>query len=178
VFTTWNYLVYPPAGYLTTARKRFPDPHSEIPREQRHTNPPFETAMEMVRGVSPLVCPDEAEPAKSMVRIEAFWREFEKDALASFPEAFRQHMILSRVYQSRLYVGQLSEHDFQCYKTLYDTSVVKLRSYGYGAATFGENWTADDYVDVTHPSPEGSKKLAAELAPMIRQLAQQLGYLE
>ena len=48
---------------------------------------------------------------------------------------------------------------------------------GYAAVDYGHDFADDDFGDRTHLSKTGGRKLAEELAPKVRTLAQRLSYL-
>ena len=56
-------------------------------------------------------------------------------------------------------------------------SVRALEQAGFAAVEVGRGYTELDYNDLTHVSAEGAPKMAAEVAPKVRELARRLGYL-
>ena len=64
------------------------------------------------------------------------------------------------------FVGQAYEH------------AQRLKQIGFNRAVVpAKDFTEDDYVDLQHLSASGGQKLAAALAPTIRLMAGELGYL-
>lgn len=55
-------------------------------------------------------------------------------------------------------------------------SVKGLESLGFAALQYGRDYPVTDYGDRTHLTKSGGTRLAADVAPRVRALAQQLGY--
>jgi hypothetical protein len=49
---------------------------------------------------------------------------------------------------------------------------------GYRAAVIGSTYTADDFLDRVHHTASGGRKLAADVAPLVREAAQAQGYVQ
>lgn len=57
-------------------------------------------------------------------------------------------------------------------------SVQLWRRAGYAAIEYGRGYSAEDYGDRAHLAPSGGRKLAAEVAPEVRAIAERLGYFK
>jgi hypothetical protein len=77
------------------------------------------------------------------------------------------------------YLDRLDPTDREAYVAQAYDHARRLREIGFRRAEVpGTDFTADDYVDRTHISVSGGQKLAVKLAPIIRTMATELGYLQ
>ena len=80
---------------------------------------------------------------------------------------------------SPYYLDRLDPTDREAYVAEAYDHARRLREIGFRRAEVpGTDFTADDYVDRTHISVSGGQKLAVKLAPVIRTMATELGYLQ
>ena len=80
---------------------------------------------------------------------------------------------------SPYYLDRLDPTDREAYVAQAYDHARRLREIGFRRAEVpGTDFTADDYVDRTHLSVSGGQKLAVKLAPIIRTMATELGYLQ
>lgn len=80
---------------------------------------------------------------------------------------------------SPYYLDRLDPADREAYVAQAYDHARRLREIGFRRAEVpGTDFTADDYVDRTHLSVSGGQKLAVKLAPIIRTMATELGYLQ
>jgi hypothetical protein len=80
---------------------------------------------------------------------------------------------------SPYYLDRLDPTDREAYVAEAYDHARRLREIGFRRAEVpGTDFTADDYVDRTHLSVSGGQKLADKLAPIIRTMATELGYLQ
>jgi hypothetical protein len=75
------------------------------------------------------------------------------------------------------YVSQLELDERVAYSGQGDDHQRRLREIGFRRVMPASEFTEADYVDLGHLSVTGGQKLAAELAPVIREIAIELGYL-
>jgi hypothetical protein len=54
----------------------------------------------------------------------------------------------------------------------------RLSAVGYRPVLSTASFTEDDYADRVHLLASGGRKLAIDLAPRLREIARELGYLE
>lgn len=182
IFTTWSQYVEPPVGLFTTPRKHLQDPFATYrpePVATRYQRRDVETIMRGVRTFPRLVCETrrngrewvDVEPRTDRAAAEA-------DAVASFPEPFRRHMVVTVNQQSPFFVEQLSAGEQRCYRRYWDQGAASLQKLGFRAVVTGRGFSAEDYDDDVHLAAGGGRKLAERLAPIIRDVAEQHQYLE
>ena len=100
------------------------------------------------------------------------------ESTQTIPEPIRARMVLVMIGRSPYYVDQLSVEEQDLYNRHLDAYIETLRNAGLTALRAGRSWDARDFVDVVHMSPRGGARLAAELAPVVEQMARRLGYME
>ena len=93
-----------------------------------------------------------------------------------FPETLRGRTLLLPVRYSPYYVNGLSRREQADYRAAFPAFVRALEQSGFAATEVEADYSNADFVDACHLSVSGGKKLAAEVAPAIRRLAQRLGY--
>lgn len=71
---------------------------------------------------------------------------------------------------------QLSPPEQRLHWAMAQLSVQHLEKVGLHSVVIGENYEAQDYADLVHLSESGGAKLAADVVPAIRVLAERLGY--
>jgi hypothetical protein len=175
-FTVWNFLVSPPSAQFYAPRGTLRDPQGHYPDAARHSNPPFNTAMDIVRAYVYTQCPLAPTGPNGADGAVVYWENFKIEADAVFPEEFRPHVLVVRVFQSRLYRDALSAQENDCYAQAFGRASATLRSLGYQATEVGQDWSVDNYIDVTHPSPEGGARMAQQIAMLVQRMSAQLGY--
>src|SRR5581483_8679418 len=97
---------------------------------------------------------------------------------ACFPDACRRRTLLVVLPDSPHFVRRLTPAEQTNYR-----EVLRLMAWGLGQAGFatleaGRDFGVDDFFDRCHQTEEGGRKLAAEVAPKLRQMAKELGYTE
>jgi hypothetical protein len=93
------------------------------------------------------------------------------------PREVRRRTVLVGIPFSPFYVQRLSETEQQRLRVAEDRGLALAAAAGITIVGEGDGWTADDFTDSRHPSERGGERLAAEVAPVVRQLAARLGYL-
>lgn len=176
LFTAWNWLVHPPTAEFYTPRGTLADPQPSYPAEARHSQPAFETALDIVKGYLVTACPKAPTGPGGADGAAAYWASFRTEAEAAFPEPFRRHTLIVRLFQSRFYRDALNPQENACYAQSFNQASAELRSLGYEAADVGADWSVDDYIDITHVSAAGGERMARELAQEVRRIAAGLGY--
>jgi hypothetical protein len=96
---------------------------------------------------------------------------------AVFPEEDRRHTLMVGVPDSPHFVRRLTSAEQAAYRATFAAAVTYFEDHGFSALAVGADWTEDDFFDRCHVGPHGSRKLAAEVAPKVRQMAEELGYL-
>jgi hypothetical protein len=80
-------------------------------------------------------------------------------------------------HESPHYVKQLAPAEQEAYRDLAVRQVRLLEKAGFPALEVGRDYDAENFVDRCHLSETGGLRLAAEVAPKVRELARRLGYL-
>jgi hypothetical protein len=149
-------------GSFLLARRRYRDP-DEPP--QGHL--PF--SANLVSDLARLHAWIEANP-------EGAWAEFQRRAANSFPPAVRPRTLLLVTGLNPSYLGRLSVPERARFARTSRESAVRLEQLGFAALEVGKDCPASDYADSCHLLESGGAKLAAAVAPRVRQLARRLGY--
>jgi hypothetical protein len=97
---------------------------------------------------------------------------------ACFPAACRRRTLLVVLPDSPYYVNRLTPAERANYR-----EVLRLIAWGLGEAGFvtleaGRGFGVEDFIDRCHLTEEGGRRLAAEVAPKLRQMAHDLGYTD
>jgi hypothetical protein len=183
VFTTWNWLAarQPPAKPFQWLQPRilFSDAHNfegELTTLEQRYPPATETAeMKIVRRT----CRDGFKRSGDTWEPNAkFWKIFNHSAKRLYPDQLKKKVLNIVVYESPHYVQQLLEAEQKCYVMGIETTVHRLRNLGLKAIEAGSNFTIYDFNDRVHLAPSGGEKLAEVVAPQLKALAQELGYIK
>src|SRR5262249_20641993 len=176
VFTAWVDQASR-AGSFFWPRRCFGDTdHGAWPLEERyrHDN---ERIMQYVRATMAGLCvKDERQNWVEDTR-SGDWTSFEQSFRCAFPKAIRGRTLLLVRRGSPYYIDQLSAEERACYARLMQIAVGKLQHLGFSALEVGAGYTAADYGDLQHLTASGGEKLAEAVAPQVRALARQLGYV-
>ncbi len=186
----WNALAY---THLSTVwhvaagthtfrpRKRYADPGPEPPPLAQRYLPSQEAAevgrlrtlaqvgADFVRGYALAPGqPDVPDPERSPM-CRQMW--------AAFPEPFRARTLVLIAHESPHYLRQLTPAEQGAYRDLAVRQVRLLEKAGFPALEVGRAYDEENFVDRCHLSETGGLKLAAEVAPKVREVARRLGYL-
>ncbi len=96
---------------------------------------------------------------------------------AAMPAPLRRRTLIIVSKNSPLYVEHLSPADRQRDAQSYGDTIALYRASDYHAMTYPDDITKDDYGDRAHLTLTGGRKLADAVAPHIRAIAEELGYL-
>jgi hypothetical protein len=96
---------------------------------------------------------------------------------ASFPELARRRTLMLVIRDSPHDVARLSPTEQAKYDVVFLAVVHVLESNGMDALEVGGNYSEWDYYDRWHLSAQGGRRLAAEVAPKVRALAEKMGFL-
>jgi hypothetical protein len=97
---------------------------------------------------------------------------------ACFPAPCRARTLLAVLPDSPYYVGRLTAEEQARYWEVQRLAVAGLRRAGFATVEAGRGYGVEDFNDRCHLSEAGGRRLAAELAPPLRQLAKDLGYTD
>ena len=93
------------------------------------------------------------------------------------PPGLRGRTLMLVVPYSPYYRAQLTLAEQEEYRHGQSALVRELNKVGFPALEAGTDYTAEDFADCKHLAESGGKKLATEVAPAVRLLAQRLGYV-
>jgi hypothetical protein len=94
------------------------------------------------------------------------------------PAPFRRRTLVVVNHLSPRYIGCLPPAVRARHAADYGESVRALEQAGFAALELGRDYTHRDFTDGTHYSAEGAGKMAADVAPKVRQMARDLGYTD
>jgi hypothetical protein len=97
---------------------------------------------------------------------------------AAFPPPFRARTLLLVCHECPHYVGQLTPAEQQTYRELAVLHVQALEKAGFASLEVGRGYGVEEFKDRCHLSETGGLRLAAEVAPKVREMARELGYTE
>jgi hypothetical protein len=173
VFTAFNSLKVPPERFFE-ARNSSQDQETDVlPIPQRFTLQ--EQSMRILRMLINLWVEKDAQ---GDFRINpGVLAEFNGLARVAFPNSFKPKTFILLVYNAPYFVGQLSRDEQAAYDFAFSQGKSWLEMAGYRSALIGRNWTDDNFADRAHLTASGGQKMATAIAPEIKSMAVQLGYL-
>jgi hypothetical protein len=115
---------------------------------------------------------------KEWIPNQSAWAKFDYEAQITFPEDFRFNTLLVVTHHSPYYFDKLEPRYKECWNQGTAIMVEHLKKAGYWATDVQKKFTAEDYNDGLHLVPEGGIKLAEAIAPTIREMAKNKGYLK
>lgn len=107
-----------------------------------------------------------------------FWDDFNQKVVVTLPDNLKRRSLIVVMDISPHYVKQLDSLKERCWNRNANTTVRTFRRHGYHSTKAGFNFAPEDYLDHVHLVSSGGEKLAAHLAPQIRAIAQELGYVK
>jgi hypothetical protein len=173
LFTVFNSLKVPPERFFE-ARSSSQDLEADVlPIPQR-----FSLQGQSMRILRTFIDLWVEKDAKGDFRINpGVLAEFERLARVAFSDAFKPRTLILLVYNAPYFTNQLSKDEYAAYEFAFSQGVSLLQKAGYHSALIGRNWTDDDFADRAHLTASGGQKMASAIAPEIRSMAVQLGYL-
>jgi hypothetical protein len=98
---------------------------------------------------------------------------------ASFPEECRQRTLMLVPYENPYYLSQLCPAEQALSRESTLEQVRAAEAVGLVGLAVGRDFTVDDCYDGGgHYTEQGGLKLAAEVAPKVREMARRLGYVQ
>ncbi len=176
VFTVWSPF---PLGRPFAPRKTFADPDTgaSLPFDQRYLESHRELALRIARGfakgrtaLDPRGRPI-ADPELPL------WQAFRYAIGVDLPRPLRQRTLIVVEGQSPYYLDMLTPEERLLYYLVVERAVAMFREAGYESVAVGPDFKVDDYHDRVHLTAAGGTKLADAIAPVIRDMADRLGYL-
>jgi hypothetical protein len=184
----WNALAYEHlstvwcpavAHHALRPRKRFHDPHTgpAAPFEARY--PPALTAAILQRIRNWLSAGRRLLPYRGAgPEIDLERSDLVSQLRACFPEACRPRTLVLVPHENPYYLGQLAPAEQAASRQLVRDQVRAAEAVGFAALEVGRDFTVDDHYDGGgHLSEQGGHRLAAAVAPKLRDMARRLGYL-
>ncbi len=99
-------------------------------------------------------------------------------SLDAIPAEMKPRTLLLVLHESPHYVDRLAPAEQAAYSALLPAIVSVMEARGIAAEEIGKSYTAADFISGGHLSEEGGRKMARDVAPRVRELAQRLGYLK
>jgi hypothetical protein len=169
VSTVWNRLL--DASFLRP-RRIYSDVEHPVPTSRRY--PPGEEAREMavvrawITGGRDLIG-DPYEGSPNPFVLERAMRRV-------IPRVLRSHTLLVVVRESPHYLDRLTLSERDKYDRLLTATAATAEKVGIAGLVAGREMTTDDFNDRCHPSESGGARLAEEIAPKVRELAERFGW--
>jgi hypothetical protein len=150
----------PPSTKVRHARA---DRQQEVERFKRYTGLP---PMERDANGQWVVPPGRAE-------------EIRKDIDVSLPnEELRRRTVAIVTKFDPSVMASMTQDQREQMATLFNLTGKQIEASGLRCIRFDDSFTEDDYADYVHLTASGGEKMAAKVAPAIRELAASLGYHE
>jgi hypothetical protein len=130
-----------------------------------------------VRASMPFFCAKDADQGWKERTKEGAWPSFDRGIRDTFPKPIRKRTLLLATWLSPYHIKLLSADERACYGVLSRLTRAHLEKAGFPALEIGSNYQPADYADWVHLSESGGARLAEEIAPVVRDLAQRLGYV-
>jgi hypothetical protein len=102
---------------------------------------------------------------------DAIWQLSRDSVAAQIPTGLRERSLVLLMGRSSYYTSHLTGAQRRCREAFLRRLAEYLQSAGYNSLVVGEKWTDRDFVDYVHPSATGGRKLARQIAPLVRELA-------
>ncbi|MCC6175185.1 MAG: hypothetical protein IT305_07785 [Chloroflexi bacterium] len=121
-----------------------------------------------------------AEAASWCEERDGHWRQridpqaeqrFLERIAAQIPPGLRERSVTMVTASSPQWSSRLPSELQRCRLEYLGKVVDQLNGAGYHAVLVGEDWTAEDFVDRIHPNASGGRKMAQEIAPLVREIA-------
>ncbi len=171
----WTYVAARFRGSVWTPLKypRFWRPHCDEPDTDPGSTQPWELAnnetvapieMSVVRSVI------QTPTSQGLLKGEQY-AAVAKAYAALAPDALRHRTLYVLRLEGTYYRKRLSTDEQTAYLEIHKRYADAVRQGGMHALVFGENYADKDYFDRSHLSESGGRKLAEELAPVVRAIA-------
>jgi len=177
VFTVFNPLRYPPERFFEARKKSNDDGNQStgVPPIPERFILLRERSMELIRHAFQYSV---ERDAKGEFKIKpAILDDFIRPARAAIPDAFKPRTLILLSYNAPYLVHELSSDEYAAYQFAYSQGRSWLEKAGYHSIIVGPGLVDKDFVDRVHFTASGGQKMASEVAPEIRAMAVQLGYL-
>jgi lysophospholipase L1-like esterase len=162
--TVWSHHV---RWSVLKPRKRYPDVDGfSLPANAPYVRIERETGIAYVRALAARHAEVPGDPPP--------WAA---DLLAAFPEPDRKRTLVLGIGDNPYCVSHLNSAELARYRAIIPSYVPQIERLGFSALDLSDGWAVDDFVDHVHLTAQGGHRLADLVAPKIRQMARELGYL-
>jgi hypothetical protein len=97
-------------------------------------------------------------------------------SVLNLPEELRKRSLIATIRLSPYYTDRLLAGELASYKQNYERAAAAMTAGGLRVVELGADWAKDDFFDPVHPSESGGVKSALQIAPLVKEMAQALGY--
>ena len=104
------------------------------------------------------------------------WRVSDAQHPRALPKLLRDRTLMVVVHDSAFYVRRQPGDGPAKYRAAAAETVRRLKLAGYESVEVGADFAESDYADRAHLAPSGGAKMAAALAPVVRDMAARLEY--
>jgi hypothetical protein len=170
--TVWTLMT---RSAFTRPRRGFldPDPGELVPSSQRYAPAFQEVSMTILRGWI------DRGRSFGLAPADAAGRScFEAAVKPSVPASLRGRTLFLVVHDNPYYVDQLAPVERAEYRASFAGAAQALREMGFAAVEIGRDYTVEEFYDRCHIGEAGGRRMANDVAPAVRQMARQLGYLK
>jgi hypothetical protein len=167
------------ADTFTQPRRVRADPEPGTPPlEERYGRYPHERAITELKGIS-RVGVRKSELAEWIEDTQSpFWQTFESRQMTSFPVGALRERSLFLVMGTTPYdLDKLTADERSAFRAVSAITKQKLEELGASAMLVCQDYELVNWCDWLHLSESGGARLAEEVAPRVRELADALGYL-
>ncbi len=176
--TVWGNLMPGLADFMQPRKNwRDPDPDgTQIPMTVRFPATTLEGELANIRGNSQYAFNKDAA-GKWEIYLPLWDDVFQKGIQDIFPPALKSRTLILLSGTATYYTRWLTEDERYRDKIAYEMAVQRWKAGGFDAMEYGRDFAIEDFYDRTHLTATGALKLSGMVAPKVREMAQQLGYL-
>ena len=159
-------------------RDRFADAENDFdstPFESRFTPQVVAADLDLTRRATETFYTENAD--KSWTRSRLAFRNFILGARDEFPDPLKPRTLILIGRNSPYYTVQLEPRIRARDELAIRDTRAGMERLGYETMDYGGDFSAEDYGDRSHLTSSGGAKLAAAVAPKIREIAEKLRYL-
>lgn len=186
----WNWVTFEYFGTVASYREQYfplflkprrlyPDPEvdgTDPMYDDRHYPPAdMDVEMSIVRGPAPYYS---RGPDGAWLLAPASRADLATHFDAAFPPSLKPRTLVLISGSSPYYRDLLAPDDAAMVRQSYSDTVALWRQEGYPALQYGDGFVPADFGDRIHLTKLGGWKLAAQVAPEVRGIAERLGYLK
>jgi hypothetical protein len=187
--TVWGFYMPGTTDFLLP-RKRYKDPEPDLstfPMDARYLPGNLAVEMSIVRGFTQYVFmsldqyghPQKTKDASGKWQpYVPVWDYFNHSIRVAMPDELKKRTLILLSRSSPFYLKYLTPDEKERDELAYEQSMVMWKAAGFDAMDYGKNFTAEEYADRTHVTWQGGAKLAPLVADKVREMSQNLGYLQ